>query len=344
MEGKIILEEHFTTEQNNKFWDAKGEEDRNGQCYSRDVASRLLDPERALAEMDRAGIDHCILSLTSPGVQSIVNPEQAKDVARSSNDYVHSIVEKHPKRFSAFAAVALQDPASAADELERSVRELGFKGALINGYSNIGQAEQVRYLDERPVWEFWERVAKLNVPVYLHPREPLPSQTSSIAGYPELIGSAWGFGYETASHAVRLILSGLFDRYPNLQVILGHLGEGLPFLLPRLQHRLDEQHDGERGGLAGRRASYYFQKHFWISTSGHFHTKALVNAIAEIGIERVMFSVDYPFEQIDAAGRWFDELSLDFETKLRVGRENARELLLLDLEPLPASNASTHRG
>ena len=332
MEGKIALEEHFSTELNNQHWNALGEESRNGRIYAQDVERRLLDPSTCVREMDRAGIEVCIMSLTSPGVQSVVDPVQAASLARSANDYAGTFIKQFPGRFSAFAAVALQDPRGAADELERAVSELGLKGALINGYSNIGPGEQVQYLDEEPVRPFWERAAKLGVPVYLHPREPLPSQTRSIQGYPELIGSAWAFTYETASHALRLILSGLFDAYPELQVILGHLGEGLPYILPRMQHRLDEQRDGERGSKAVHRASYYFTRNFWLTTSGHFHTSQFLQAMEQIGSDRILFSVDYPYEQMDAAGRWFDELQIPREVKEKIGRGNAQSLFKLKLE------------
>ena len=331
MKGKVVLEEHFSTELNNRYWDAKGEEGRNGQAYTRDVTRRLLDPDLCLAEMDRTGIEHCILSLTSPGVQSVSDPQQAKDLARQTNDHAYSIVRKHPDRFSAFAALALQEPRSAADELERCVGDLAFKGALINGYSNTGPDEQVQYLDEQPVLSFWERVSKLSVPVYLHPREPLASQTRGIEDYPELGGSAWAFGYETASHAVRLILSGLFDRYPNLRVILGHLGEGLPDLLPRLEHRLNEQREGKKKATAKHPADFYFTNNFWLSTSGHFHARPLLNAIDYVGVEHILFSVDYPFEQMDVAARWLDELTLDEDAKMRIGRENSNQLFALNL-------------
>ncbi len=335
MDGKIALEEHITTERNNRTWDAKGEDDRNGKAYSQDVEERLLNPDLHLVEMDRAGIEHVILSLTSPGVQSVVKSNEAVDLARQTNDQMAGIVRKHPDRFSAFAAVALQDPRAAADELERAVRSLGFKGALINGFTNMGDGDNIQYLDEAPAWEFWERVAALNVPVYLHPREPLPSQRRTLQGYPELIGSAWGFAWETAGHAVRLILSGLFDKYSNLQVILGHLGEGLPYLLPRLQHRIDEQRAGERGAKALHRPSLYFGRNFWVTTSGHFHSKPLQDAIAQMGADRVMFSVDYPYEQMDEAGRWFDDTALGDRDKYRIGRGNAEDLFKLKLGQLP---------
>jgi 2,3-dihydroxybenzoate decarboxylase len=340
VERKIALEEHFSTVLNNSHWDAKGEETRNGREYARDIERRLLDPDACLREMDLAGIEICVMSLTSPGVQSVIDKKAAAAVARDANDYAAGFTKKHPDRFSAFAAVALQDPRGAADELERAVGDLGLKGALINGYTNIGPDEAVMYLDEQPVWEFWERVSKMLVPVYLHPREPLPSQTRAIRGYPELVGSAWAFTYETASHAIRLMLSGLFDTFPNLQIILGHLGEGLPYLLPRMQHRLDEQRDGERGARAKRRASYYFRSNFWLTTSGHYHSRPLLEAVEQIGDDRVLFSVDYPYEQMTSASQWFDELLIANELKLKIGRENANNLLKLGLSAAPASSAA----
>jgi predicted TIM-barrel fold metal-dependent hydrolase len=340
MDGKIALEEHFSTDLNNRYWDAKGEESRNGRIYAEDIERRLLDIDLYLTEMDRAGIELAVLSLTSPGVQGVADPKEAGKLARTANDHAHSAIKKHPDRLSAFAAVAVQDPAGAADEIERAVTEFGFKGALINGYSTVGPEESVRYLDEEPLWKFWERVSKLGVPVYLHPREPLPSQTRSIRGYPELGGSAWAFGYETASHAVRLMLSGLFDAFPNLKIILGHLGEGLPYLLPRLQHRLDEQREGQKGSKAKRRPSYYLSRNFWITTSGHFHSPTLLAAIEQLGADRILFSVDYPYEQMDSAARWFDDMRLDNASKRKIGRENAAQLLSLKLDPLPEGAVS----
>ncbi len=337
MEGKVVLEEHFSTALNNSYWDAKGEESRNGIEYARDIERRLLDPELCLREMDRSGIELCIMSLTSPGVQSVVDPKRAAELARSANDYAGSLITKYPGRFAAFAAVPLQDPKIAAQELERAVQQLGLKGALINGYSNIGEGETVQYLDDEPAWEFWEQVSKLNVPVYLHPREPLPSQTRAIQGYPELVGSAWAFTYETASHAIRLMLSGLFDKYPNLKIILGHLGEGLPYVLPRLQHRIDEQREGERGAKAKRRPSYYFSRNFWVTTSGHHHTSPFLEVVEQLGWERVLFSIDYPYEQMDLGSRWFDDLHISNEMKRKVGRENANQLFGLGLSSLSTS-------
>jgi gamma-resorcylate decarboxylase len=330
MEAKIALEEHFSTALNNRLWDAKGEMGRNGPAYSQDIEARLIDPDRFLADMDWYGAQRAILSLTSPGVQGVADRNAAVELARGSNDHLARVIGEHPDRFSGFAAVSLQEPREAADELERCVRGLGFKGALVNGYTNVGPGESVQYLDEEPVGQFWEQAANLGVPVYLHPREPLPSQRRAYHGYPELIGSAWGFGWETASHAVRLMLSGLFDRHPTLQVILGHLGDGLPFLAPRLQHRLDEQRDGERGSKARRRMDHYLRANFHYTTSGRFHTQQLMDMIATVGADRVLFSCDYPYEQLKDAAQWFDELTLDAGLKYQLGRGNALKLLKLD--------------
>jgi 2,3-dihydroxybenzoate decarboxylase len=268
-----------------------------------------------------------VLSLTSPGVQSILDPATAVTVARDTNDLVRSsFVDRYPDRLAMFACLPTQDAEAAAAELERAVRDLGAVGALINGYTNVGDAQSGRYLDDAFYAPLWAKVAELDVPVYLHPREPLPAQTRIYDGYSSLVGSAWGFAHETATHAVRLMLSGLFDRHPGVQIILGHLGEGLPFLLPRLEHRLDKQREGVGLGQAQRRVSHYFNENFYVTTSGHFHTRTLFNTISEIGVDRVLFSADYPYEDMEEAAGWFDTSLLSHNDSVKVGRENARRL------------------
>lgn len=330
MKGKIVLEEHLSTPLNNSFWDAAGEAARNGKAYMDDVEARLVDVDRRLEDMDRNGIDIAILSLTSPGAQSILDPREAVAFARETNDEIaERLTSRDPERLRAFATVALQSPGEAADELERAVKDLGMLGSLINGYTNIGSMHAAQYLDETPVWEFWDRVAQLDVPVYLHPREPLPALQRIYDGYPSLVGSAWGFAHETATHAIRLMLSGLFDRYPNLTIILGHLGEGLPLMLPRLEHRLRMQHDGIGLGQAKRTVGEYLSRNFYITTSGHFHTAGLHSAIGEIGIDRVMFSVDYPYENMAMASDWFDGAVIAENDREKIGRGNAMRLFKL---------------
>ena len=327
MKGKIALEEHVSSTEYNNLWDSTGEANRNGKAYMDDVEWRLLEVEKRLEIMDKTGIEKTIISLTSPGAQAIIDKQEAVDFSKRTNDLiVEDYLSKAPDRLFAFATVALQSPKDAAIELERSVKELGFKGALINGYTNIGDKNTAQYLDEQPVWEFWDKVAELNVPVYLHPREPLPTQMRLYEGYESLVGSAWGFAHETGTHAIRLMLSGLFDYYPKLKIILGHLGEGLPLLLPRLESRLYMQRNGIGLGRAKKTVSEYFSNNFYITTSGHFHTKSLMDGIGEIGTDRVMFSVDYPYENMETASRWFDDALLSENDREKIGRKNAEAL------------------
>jgi gamma-resorcylate decarboxylase len=182
MEGKVALEEHFSTELNNRHWNAKSEEDRNGKACAQDVERRLVDPALCVAEMDRCGVERCILSLTSPGVQSVIDPKEAAALARDANDYAQEFTRKYPTRLSAFASVALQDSKSAVRELDRAVSTLGLKGVLINGYSNVGESEQVQYLDEAPLDDFWACVSRFKVPLYLHPASRYRVRRARSAG------------------------------------------------------------------------------------------------------------------------------------------------------------------
>jgi gamma-resorcylate decarboxylase len=334
MRDKIALEEHVSTEAMNALWDDGGEASRNGKDYMDWVEERLLDIPRRLKDMDECGIAMAVLSMTSPGVQGIADADTAVSSARDTNDSIYrAFVEPYPERFAFFACVPLQDPHAAAAELQRSVSELGAKGALVNGYTNVGGKDAARYLDEPENEPFWAKVAELGVPVYLHPREPLPSQLRIYEGYSSLIGSARAFGHETSTHAVCLMLSGLFDRYPGVQVILGHLGEGLPFTLPRLEHRLYRQRNGAGLGVAKEPVSHYFNHNFLLTTSGHFHTRTLECAINEIGSDRVMFSVDYPYETMQEAARWFDASLLCHNDRVKLGRSNAGRVFGLEETP-----------
>lgn len=242
------------------------------------------------------------------------------------NDYcANYLVSKYPNRLKAFACLPLQDSEQAAKELERSVKELGFVGALINGYSNIGDENTAQYLDEPQVDVFWSKVEELGVPVYLHPRIPLPSQQRIYKGYDALLGSAWAFGQETSTHAVRLILSGLFDRYPSINVILGHLGEALPFTLPRLEHRLRHLKD-ETKGSHKKAPKEYLRKNFFLTTSGVFRTQALIDTMLEVGSDRILFSVDSPYETPAEIAPWFDTCPISENDRLKIGPVNAKNL------------------
>jgi gamma-resorcylate decarboxylase len=325
--GKIALEEHVVLPALSTPGAAGSSADVNDPDYFADVRRRLAELDLRLEDMDRCGIDTMVLSLSQPGIQGISDRKTAVETSRRVNDeLVEHFISPHPSRFAGFAAVPVQDPTAAGDELERAVKQLGLKGALINGYSNIDDAGTAQYLDEPPVWDFWARVAALDVPVYLHPRDPMPSQQRIYQGYPVLVGSAWGFGVETGTHALRLMMSGLFDRYPNLTVILGHLAEGLPFLLPRVEHRLRHARASERGRQS-QPLMHYLRQNFMVTTSGIFRTPALLDTLLEVGADRVLFSIDYPYENMQEQSAWFDGLPISPADHAKIGRDNARALL-----------------
>jgi predicted TIM-barrel fold metal-dependent hydrolase len=198
------------------------------------VDARLVEFDERLAAMDAAGVDVSVLSHTVPGAQGIADPSLAAAAARDINDVLAGAIARHPARFAGLASVALHDPAVGARELERAVTTLGFKGAMINGYTNVDDPRGGEYLDAPRLLPFWEAVAHLGVPVYLHPRPALDQRVHD--GHAQLIGATWGFAPETASHALRLVHSGLFDRFPSVTVVLGHLGETLPYFAWRIQH------------------------------------------------------------------------------------------------------------
>jgi len=239
-------------------------------------------------------------------------------------------VRKRPARFAGFAALPMQDPDAAAAEFTRCVKELGFVGALVNGFSQAGTPDNVFYYDLPQYRAFWRTVEALDVPFYLHPRNPLPSWSKFYEGHNWMLGPTWAFAAETAVHALRLIGSGLFDECPKLKIVLGHLGEGIPVYLWRI--------DGCNGWMraphkypAKHAIGHYFRKHFHLTTSGNFSTPALINSMIELGADRVMFSVDWPFEAVDEGVQWFDNAAISAADRIKIGRDNAIKLFKLKL-------------
>ena len=318
--GKIALEEHFVL----------------AETMDTSYAVRDLHPETRqkildlgsgrLADMDRGGIDICILSLTAPGVQGIPNVKDAIAQARRTNDYLAENIAKNPKRLKGFATLPLQDPEAAAQELKRCVRDLGFCGALVNGFSQVGDADSAVYYDLPQYRPFWAIVQELDVPFYLHPRDPLLTKQQCYEGYRWLAGSPWGFAVETSIHALRLMASGLFDEYPKLKLILGHLGEGLPIGIWRVDNRIKRGSGTPRTKLP---MSHYLRENFYITTSGNFHTQALTNVILEVGADHILYSVDYPYEDIVQAAEWFDYAAISDSDRTKIARSNAQRLFRL---------------
>lgn len=324
MQGKIALEEHFAIE--DTLMDSRG---YFPDDVWEEVKNRVLDlHDRRIRLMDEHGIEMMILSLNAPAVQAIPDPKKANEIARKSNDYLAEQVAKRPDRFQAFAALPMQDPDLATRELERCVKEFGFKGALVNGFSQVGDPNSIVYYDMKQFWPFWGVLEGLGVPFYLHPRNPLPQHAKIYEGHSWLMGPSWAFGQETAVHALRLMGSGLFDAYPKAQVVLGHMGEGLPFSMWRVDH-CNAWIPNRHNYPAKRKIADYFQSNFHVTTSGNFRTQALLNAMLEIGSDRIMFSTDWPFENIDHAAVWFDAATISEDDRMKIGRTNAQRLFRL---------------
>jgi 2,3-dihydroxybenzoate decarboxylase len=241
-------------------------------------------------------------------------------LAKACNDFLAEKIAENPGRFGGFAHLALQDPAAAADELERSVRELSFSGALINGQTNGA------YLDDDRFSVLWERAADLEAPIYIHPNNP-PDVPYMYHDHPELWGPVWSWTVETGNHALRVLFAGVFDRFPKAKLILGHMGETLPYQLWRFDCRWEISN---RGDMAlDKKPSDYFRENIWCTTAGVCSNEPLRCAIDAMGAERVMFSVDYPFERPAEAGAWIDAAPLSDDERDKICHANARALLKL---------------
>jgi 2,3-dihydroxybenzoate decarboxylase len=323
MIGKITLEDHFATEA------TLGDSQPFGAHVWPELRHRLLDfQDRRLRLMDEAGIEIMIVSLNAPAIQAIPVATRAAAVARQANDILAAEVSKRPDRFVGLAALPMQDPELAADELRRCVDQLRFKGALVNGFSEVEASTKPVYYDLPQYRPFWHVVEELDVPFYLHPRNPLPDSVPVYDGHGWLIGPTWAFAAETSAHALRLIGSGLFDAHPRLKLVLGHLGEGLPYYLWRIDNR-NAWMKAAHKYAARKRVADYVRSNLYLTTSGHFSTPALIDAISEVGAERVMFSVDYPFEDLGDGAAWFDRAPLSDTDRLKIGRSNAAALFKL---------------
>jgi gamma-resorcylate decarboxylase len=323
MQGKVTLEDHFAIEA------TLGDSQPFGTHVWTELRHRLLDfHDQRLRLMDASGVEIMIVSLNAPAIQAIADVKRAAEVARQANDVLAAEVAKRPDRFVGVAALPMQDPDLAAQELQRAIKDLGFKGALVNGYSQVQDSDKPIHYDLPQYRPFWRAVERLDVPFYLHPRPPLPGASPLYDGHPWLFGPTWSFAAETALHAMRLIGSGLFDELPRLKIILGHLGEGLPFYLWRIDNRNNWMQAAHKYA-AQKRVADYFLANFYVTTSGHFSTPALIDTIAEIGADRVMYSVDYPFEDFSDAADWFDRAEISAADRVAIGRSNAMKLFKL---------------
>jgi 2,3-dihydroxybenzoate decarboxylase len=311
---KIALEEHFLSPGFEDYWAITAGE-ITPDIYHQAVARLSEFGDMRLAVMDRGGIERSVLSISGPGVQIERDTGTAVRRARESNDFLACEIQKRPDRYAGFAHLALQDAKAAADELERAVRELGFVGAMINGHTN-GQ-----YLDHASLYPFWERAEALGAMIYLHPADP-PSTMPVLDGTYGLRRATWEWGVETGSHALRLVFSGHFDRFPRATLALGHLGETLPYLLWRFDSRA-----AFYGVKLARRPSDYIRENIVMTISGMFSAEPLNCAISAVGHERIMFATDYPFEPPDEASAFVDAVPLAENVRADICRNNAVRLL-----------------
>lgn len=312
----IGIEEHYAESEIFELW--------TGYEASKQpkVEQRLLDlGQLRIDEMDAAGVDFQVLSHSAPAVQKL-EAEIAVRLARNANDHLAAAIAAHPTRFGGFAILPTPNPAAAADELERAVTKLGFAGAMVHGLTGG------KFIDDKQFWPIFERAEALDVPIYMHPAVPHPAVIDAyfkdyVDEWPMLIRAAWGYGMETATAAIRIVLSGVLDNYPGTKLILGHMGEGLPFYLWRINQAL------ARDKFITRSFREYFSEHFWITTSGFFSNPALQCSITEMGIDRVMFSIDYPFVDNKLGTDWIENLPLCEEDRVKLLSGNAKKLLKL---------------
>jgi len=337
---KIDLEAHFYTEEYLKYLSARKEvpkeEPYKGVSriwYERNVwmphglglMDRLLDlGEGRLRIMDEAGIDMQVLSLSTPGCEQF-GPADGTAQTRKANDELSKVIKKYPDRFIGLAALAPQSPGEAADELERVVKEFGFKGAKV--HSHVGDT----YLDDERYWIIFERAEKLDVPIYLHPTSPRPSMLEPYTDYGfALAGPALGFGAETALQSMRLIYSGVFDKYPRLKIILGHLGEVLIFLMDRIDWIFKKPYMiKELIPKINKMPSEYIRSNFITTTSGMFAVPAFTCVFEEIGADRIMFAADYPYEKSEEAVSFMEKVPISDIDKEKICHLNAEKLFKL---------------
>lgn len=318
----ITLEEHYATPE---FLKATAQLLSSSRAdFMRPVESKLLDlGQGRIADMDAAGIDMQVLSLTWAGLDRL-DGALATGLAHDANDRLAAAVREHPKRFAGFAALATQEPAKAAAEFERCVKTLGFKGALVHGTT------RGMFLDNPQFTPLFETAQALDVPIYLHPAPPpKPVQEAYFSGLPGELGfflstAAWGWHAEAGMHSLRLIVSGLLDRFPKLKLIIGHMGEDLPFSIARAEAVLSNVTKHLQ-----RRVGEYFQQNFHITTSGYFTLPPFQCAMEVLGADRILFSVDYPYSPNTVGRNFLNSLPVSPEDLGKISGGNAERLLKL---------------
>lgn len=331
MRGKVTLEEAFQPP-----WELE-KETGNISLFvpperEAEYASGIVDMRERMRDARQTGVGYSICSLTVPGVQGETDPKVAEAFAIRSNDWIHHQIKDHRDELGAFAAVSMHEPQKAVKEMRRAIKELGFHGVMVNNWQQAVKpdGERTLILYDGPEYDvFWAALQELNVPLYIHPAAP-EAQIYDLLykDRPYLQGPPQSFAVDVSTHVLGLITNGVLDRFPNVQIILGHMGERLPYDLDRT-HRWLEKLQKARGMVAQKTIYEYFKDNIWLTTSGQFSTAVLQFCINLVGADRILFSVDYPYECYHDASNWFDNININTRDKLKIGRENAKRLLKL---------------
>jgi uncharacterized protein len=317
----ITLEEHFATP---LFLDGPGQDLKNAALKFEGRALKIIEPlcdigDKRIAAMDAAGIDMQVLSLTSPGTEQL-DVADAIALARDTNDALAAAVKKNPRRFAGFAALPTMAPDKAAAELESRMRAGGFVGAVINGHV------RGRYLDDKFFWPILECAEKLNAPIHIHPtRPPQKVMEAYYSGFSPLINDmfgspGWGWHIETAIHVVRVILGGTFDRFPKLQIVIGHLGEGLMSMFQRLDNMTPAMTKLQKP------ITSYLRENVHYTFSGFNFPATFLDLLLEVGVGRIMFSADHPYQSMAAAKAFLEQIPVSAADRERIAHGNAEKL------------------
>ncbi|EON98859.1 putative amidohydrolase family protein [Phaeoacremonium minimum UCRPA7] len=329
MQFKIVFEEAFALP-TSLFNNSPIGFTRANASPEEDLNTNLLDIHgHRLRQMDENGVELMILSLNAPGCQAVADPAAAAAMATSANDYLEEQVLKNPSRFAAFAALSMHNPIQAADELRRCMTgKKGFVGALLNDFQSSGpDGNTMLFYDDSRYDDFWKVAAELKAPVYIHPRTPTPLIDAQMwKERPWLNLSVLGFANRVNMHLLAIITAGALDRFPDLKLVIGHMGEHIPFEMYRIDHKLDRERFPTMKMRKDKLVRDYFGDQVFITTSGHFSTPALTCSITEVGARSILFSMDYPFESIPNACKWFDEIQMNQHDLVDIGRNNALRL------------------
>jgi len=322
----IAIEEHFSSPPYRQR--VASNEARSFYMTSRsaqlghDIGAELDDlGETRLRHMDETGVDLQVLSFNGP-VAPGLPASDAVALAKALNDRLAAAIAAHPQRFGGFAALPMASPDAAADELERCVKDLKFAGAMIHGHTGG------RFLDDRAFWPVLARAERLGVPVYLHPALPHPGALKAyFEGFEDIIARpGWGFAVDTSIHFLRVLFAGVFDAYPKLQFIMGHLGEGLPFAMHRLNDHTYQA--AKRRGLA-KTPLEYIRDHLHVTTSGNWYEPAFVCTLLAMGADRILWAIDWPYEANRTGMAFWNNINLSDADREKMAHGNAERLLRL---------------